>query len=100
MIRVVGSAIPQKEGVYIPEGSQQFEVEAENSQASDNVIKRKGRILLTDKSTRPVKTDRTLDKIPEKSFKKTKGVTPKESEDETLKKLKAMNLSEDELAFL
>lgn len=74
---------------------------AENSITSDNVIKRKGRILLTDKSTRPVKTDRTLDKIPEKSFKKsTKGVTPKESEDETLKKLKAMNLSEDELAFL
>ena len=76
-------------------------MEAENSLTSDNVIKRKGRILLTDKSTRPAKTDRTLDKIPEKSFKKsTKGVTPKESEDETMKKLKTMNLSKDELVFL
>ena len=44
-----------------------------------NIIKRKGRTLLTDKSTRPGirpggVQGQTLDKIPEKSFKKKKTI--------------------------
>jgi len=71
---------------------------------SDRVIKRKGRTLLTDKSARPTRpaegsNKQTLDKIPEKSFKKT-STTKDEPEDETALKLKAMNLSPDELSFL
>ena len=62
------------------------------------MIKRKNRTLLTDKSTRPARpSERNLDKIPEKTFKKS---TPGESEDSIKNKLKSMNLSEDELKFL
>ena len=62
------------------------------------VIKRKGRTLLTDKSTRPKRGSVQLDKIPEKSFKMT--IPVDETPDETALKLKAMNLTEDELIFL
>lgn len=46
--------------------------EMDTSAYSDRVIKRKGRTLLTDKSSRPKRQGQagvTLDKIPEKSFK-------------------------------
>ena len=71
----------------------------EDSQAleySDRVIKRKGRTLLTDKSARPNHGNLTLDKIPEKSFKKTyvKTVVDEGADD------KFMNLSLDERGFL
>jgi len=76
----------------------------EDSQAmdmsgSDRVIKRKGRTLLTDKSTRPHRGDQTLDKIPEKSFKKTQAAKTVDG-DGTDDKLKLMNLSPDEFGFL
>ena len=107
MIRLFGSAVPQQLDVQQFYGQQQ---ELDNTlpledsailQSSDRVIKRKGRTLLTDKSTRPTRPDgkHTLDKIPEKSFKKTSN-TPGDKLDETAQKLKAMNLSGDELAFL
>jgi hypothetical protein len=46
----------------------------DGSRGSDRVIKRKGRTLLTDKSTRPKRQGQAgviLDKIPEKNFSKT-----------------------------
>lgn len=75
-----------------------MEMEYEDATQTGSVIHRKGRTLLTDKSTRPARAVGTLDKIPEKSFKKS---TPAGESDDSIKnKLKSMNLSEDELKFL
>lgn len=72
----------------------------DQSLLSGSVIKRKGRTLLTDKSTRPKKQGHvTLDKIPEKSFKQTMKDTA--GEDDALLKMKAAKgLTDDEFAFL
>jgi hypothetical protein len=77
-----------------------------------DVIKRRNRTLLTDKSARRVPDgsgmaslgmtgSQTLDKIPENSFKKkSEQGTGKQVPDGGLKKDQMAKLSEDELAFL
>lgn len=70
----------------------------------DNVIKRKNRTLLTDKSTRRVPGSamggsQILEKIPESSFKKKAGDTTKGDAEQTGKKDPFANLSPEELAF-
>ena len=76
----------------------------DTSARSDNVIKRKGRTLLTDKSARPTRgLPQQLEKIPESSFKKTKTKTPEEqnSLDQKLNSMKqTKNMSTTELQFL
>jgi hypothetical protein len=73
--------------------------------STDRVIKRKGRTLLTDKSTRPKRQGHagvTLDKIPEKSFKQTSNQQVEEppEEDALTKMRKAKGLTDDEFRFL
>ena len=107
IIRLLGSATPQRidirQKLYDQTVNESMEdgLEASEAEGTDRVIKRKGRTLLTDKSTRPTRQGegQQLDKIPEKSFKKTTK-TQEADQDETDIKLKAMNLSADELSFL
>ena len=103
-VRVLGSAVPQKIDVNTLYAVEEEQVGAEmDPSLTSSVIKRKGRTLLTDKSTRPKKTGHvTLDKLPEKSFKggstAGKGLT---SDEEALLKMRAAhNMSDDEFAFL
>jgi hypothetical protein len=61
-----------RQALYGHREEEESELLDESAVQSDRVIKRKGRTLLTDKSTRPSRPEGgKLDKIPEKSFKKT-----------------------------
>jgi len=77
-------------------------------ESASSVIKRKGRTLLTDKSTRPEREQRaggvqgqTLAKIPENSFKR-KGTKKEEAQsaDKLASLPKSMKMSDTERAFL
>ena len=125
MIRIVGNADPKMINVrqfYADPSAEQFDYDNAMSVATSakdkraqygNVIKRKNRTLLTDKSTRRVADghgssnmgftgSQTLDKIPEGSFKKKteQGGADKQLADGSLKKDQMAKLSEHELAFL
>ena len=71
--------------------------------STDRVIKRKGRTLLTDKSTRPKRQGQNnvqLEKLPGQSLKAVKE-QPVLNEEETLLKAKAgKGLTDEEFAFL
>ena len=112
ILRVVGSAKPQKIDVQQFYGDS-FENLQQTSEANaTQIIKKKNRTLLTDKSTRrtgqqsgvgrpaEMVQGHQLEKIPEKAFKKTLKKEAEPEKDEAFGNLKNIKMTEDEKSFL
>ena len=108
IVRVLGSAVPQRLDVskFYNQNEAVEEVPDEmdaSVQGSDRVIKRKGRTLLTDKSTRPKRQGQNnvqLEKLPQPSLKAQKELSVTNEEENLLKMKAAKGLSDEEFAFL